>query len=76
MLHFKLDIRRHGLQMPKERIVVGVRADPEPHKGVTVTHRERTVSEADASGVDRAGGVNLLEVEAGMGRGIPELPVG
>lgn len=62
---------RHGLQLPQERVVVGVRADPEPHKGVTVAHRESAVTEPDAGGVDRAGGVNLLEAEARTGRVIP-----
>jgi len=69
-------VRHHGLQTSEDRIVVGVRADPEPDKAVSVANRKRAVSEADAGGEDWLGGVNLLETEARMGRGIPELSVG
>jgi len=69
-------VRHHGSQTSEDRIVVGVRADPEPDKAVTFANRERSVTEADAGGEDRLGGVNLLEAEARMGRGIPELSVG
>ena len=49
----------------KQPIVVGMRADPEPHQSVCRFDRERTVANADPSGPEPT---DLLEVERWMPR--------
>lgn len=44
-------------------IVVGMRADPEPHQPVSHVHRQNAMVSADASGPKTS---DLLEVKRGM----------
>jgi hypothetical protein len=43
-----------------------VAPDPEPHHGVGFPYTQGPVAEADAHGVDRSGGMHLLQAKARM----------
>jgi len=57
-------------------IVFGVRSNPEPDDRVAIDECEGTVSESDASSIDRLSRVHLLETEARVVRIDSEAPIG
>ncbi len=41
-------------------------SNPEPDHSISITHREGAIAQSDASRIDRASGMNLLEPETGV----------
>jgi hypothetical protein len=50
-------------EIPNERIVIGVGADPEPDHLVPGPHANRSPAQSDSNGVDRLSRVNGFEAE-------------
>jgi hypothetical protein len=65
-----------------EKVIVGVRANPEPDHCIAVPRCERSIIDTDTRRIDLRLVMNLFEAEAGMSRiraeqavGVPRLPL-
>jgi len=59
--------RRRGLEIRQERLILLVRADPEPHDDMIVLDQpDDAIAAPHSCGVDRLRVVDALEVQAGM----------
>ena len=69
-------VRRNGSQRAEETIVLGVRADPEPHDDIAVDDAQRAMAQSHPCGIDGPRGVDALEVETWVMRIVLEIAVG
>lgn len=69
-------VRRDGSQRAEEVIVLGVRADPEPHDDIPFDDAKRAMPESHPCSVDGPGRVHELDAETSVLRVLLETAVG